>query len=237
MTVLRLGLGERLHVSPSRGHLPAPFLPTRLPGLAFWYDAEVSSYTGGVWSDLSGNDNHTFQTTTSARPIMTTDDAGRRLLRFDGLNDALLVTSPPDLSNGTTFFVVYRVRTPVDFRGIFTASAATGTDHQQFFTLQYEQAANQRIQLFGRSIQPNQLFALGADSTLKQYALATLASDGITIELRDLTGIAVDTSTFSPFGTPAAMVLGARYNDGVTFRFGAVDLYEIGLFNRALNPG
>jgi hypothetical protein len=234
MTILGLGLGERLRVSPSRRHLPSPFLPTRLPGLAFWYDAEVSSYAGGVWSDLSGNDNHTFQTSASARPIMTTDSVGRRLLRFDGVNDALLVASPPDLSNGTTFFVVYRVRTPVDFRGIFTASAATGTDHQQFFTLQYEQAANQRIQLFGRSIQPNQLFVLGVDSTLKQYAVATLASDGISIELRDLTGIAVDTSTFAPFGTPAAIVLGARYNDGVTFRFGAVDLYEVGLFNRVL---
>ena len=49
--------------------------------------------------------------------------------------------------------MVYRVRTPVDFRGIFTASAATGADHQQFFTLQYEQVANQRMQLFGRSFQ------------------------------------------------------------------------------------
>jgi hypothetical protein len=236
MTVLGLGLSERLRLSSSRRHLPPPFLPTRLSGLAFWYDAEVSSYTGGIWSDLSGNNNHASQPSASARPTVTTDNASRRLLRFDGINDALLVESPPDLSNGATFFVVYRVRTPVDFRGIFTASAATGTDHQQFFTLQYEQAANQRIQLFGRSIQPNQLFTLGVDSTLKQYALATLAGDGITIELRDLTGVAGDSSTFAPFGTPAAMVLGARYNDGVTFRFGAVDLYEVGLFSRELSP-
>ncbi len=236
MTVLRLGLGERLRLGPRARRLPPPFLPTRLPGLAFWYDAEVSSYAGGIWRDLSGNDNHARQPSASARPTRTTDSAGRHLLRFDGINDALLVTSPPDLSNGLTFFVVYRVRTPVDFRGVFTASAATGTDHQQFFTLQYEQAANQRIQLFGRSIQPNQLFALGVDSTLKQYALATLANDGVTTELRDLTGIVADSSTFAPFGTPAAMVLGARYNSGTTFRFGAVDLYEVGLFSHELSP-
>jgi hypothetical protein len=236
MTVLRLGLSERLRLSCSGRRLPPPFLPTRLPGLAFWYDAEVSSYAGGNWEDLSGNNNHAVQPGASARPTVTTDDASRRLLRFDGVNDALLVTNPPDLSNGLTFFVVYRIRTPVDFRGIFTASAATGTDHQQFFTLQYEQAANQRIQLFGRSIQPNQLFVLGTDSTLKQYAVATLASDGIAAELRDLTGVAADSSTLAPFGTPAAMVLGARYNDGTTFRFGAVDIYEIGLFPRALAP-
>ena len=66
--------------------------------------------------------------------------------------------------------------------------------------------------------------------------MATLASDGITAELRDLTGAAADSSTLAPFGTPAAMVLGARYNDGTTFRFGAVDIYEIGLFPRALAP-
>ncbi len=236
MTVFRLGLSGRLRLSPMARRLPPPFLPPRLPGLAFWYDAEVSSYGGGSWSDLSGNGNDAVQPAASARPTVTTDGAGRRLLRFDGVNDALLVANPPDLSNGLTFFVVYRVRAPVDFRGIFTASAATGTDHQQFFTLQYEQAANQRIQLFGRSIQANQLFVLGADSTLKQYALATLTSDGITTELRDLTGVAADTSTFAPFGTPAAMVLGARYNDGTTFRFGAVDIYEIGLFTRGLTP-
>ena len=56
-------------------------------------------------------------------------------------------------------FVVYRVRRRSISAGIFTASAATGTDHQQFFTCQYDQAGNQRIQLFGRSIQPNQVVA------------------------------------------------------------------------------
>ena len=139
-------------------------------------------------------------------------------------------------SGGLTFFIVYRVRTPVDFHGIFTASAATGTDHQQFFTLQYEQVTNQRIQLFGRSIQPNQVVAQGVDSTEKQYAIVTFDDDGIDVELRDLNGIKGDTSTFAPFGTPAAMVLGARYNQGTVFRFGAVDIYEIGLYTRELNP-
>ncbi len=236
MTALRLGLSGRLGLSPLGRHRPSPFVPTRLPDLAFWFDAELSSYEGGIWSDLSGNDNHASQPSVSARPTQTADAVGRRLLQFDGVNDALLVADPPDLSNGVTFFVVYRVRTPVDFRGIFTASAATGTDHQQFFTLQYEQAVNQRLQLFGRSIQSNQLFATAVDSTLKQYALATLASNGITVELRDLTGVAIDSSSFAPFGTPAAMVLGARYNDGTAFRFGAVDIYEIGLFARELGP-
>jgi hypothetical protein len=142
MTVLGLRSSGRLRLSATHRPLPPPFLPTRLPGLAFWYDAEVSSYAGGTWRDLSGNSNDAAQPNPSRRPTKTTDQAGRRLLRFDGIDDALLVASPPELSGGLTFFVVYRVRTPVDFHGIFTASAATGTDHQQFFTFQYEQAAD-----------------------------------------------------------------------------------------------
>ncbi len=32
------------------------------------------------------------------------------------------------------------------------------------------------------------------------------------------------------------MVIGARYNEGVVFRFGAVDIYEIGFYPRELTP-
>ena len=39
-----------------------------------------------------------------------------------------------------------------------------------------------------------------------------------------------------PFGTPAVMVFGARYNQGAVFNFGAVDLYEVGLYTRELSP-
>jgi hypothetical protein len=236
MTVLGLRSSGRLRLSSTRRPLPAPFLPTRLPGLAFWYDAELSDYAAGIWRDLSGNCNDAGQPSPSGRPAKTTDEAGRSLLRFDGVNDALLVNSPPDLSGGLTFFIVYRVRAPVDFHGIFTASAATGTDHQQFFTLQYEQVTNQRIQMFGRSIQPNQVVTQGVDSTEKQYAIATFDDDGVDVELRDLNGIKGDTSTFAPFGTPAVMILGARYNQGAVFRFGAVDIYEIALYPRELSP-
>jgi hypothetical protein len=224
-------------LSPGRRSGAPRFLPRRLPGLAFWYDGAASTYAGGIWHDLSGNGNHAAQPLATRQPSRTTDATGRRLLRFDGVNDALLVNAPPDLSGGLTLFVVYRVRTPVDFHGIFAASAATGTDHQQFFTLQYERTVNRRIQVFGRSIQPNQVVAQGVDSTETQYAIATFDDDGVDVELRDLTGIKGDTSTFAPFGTPAVMVIGARYNQGAVFNFGAVDIYEIGLYTRELSPG
>ena len=235
MTVLSLRSTSRLNISPQRRSRVTPFLPTRLPGLAFWYDGSLSGYAGGIWRDVSGHDNHAAQQTSSRRPSKTVDEAGRSLLRFDGTDDALLVDNPPDLSAGLTVFVVFRVRTPVDFHGIFTASAATGVDHQQFFTLQYEQASNRRIQLFGRSVQANQVVAKGVDSTEKQYAIATFDDDAVDVELRDLNGIVGDASTSAPFGTPAAMILGARFQQGAPFNFGAVDLYEIGLYNRELS--
>jgi hypothetical protein len=211
-------------------------LPTRLADLAFWYDAGLSTYAGGIWHDLSGNDNHAAQTVASQRPSHTVDGAGREVLRFDGINDALLVNMPPDLSAGLSLFVVYRVRTPVNFRGIFTASAASGADHQEFFTLQYEQVNNQRVQLFGRSVQQNQVVIQRVDSTEMQYALVTFDDDGVDVEFRDFNGAGGDTSTAVPLGTPAAMVLGARYNQGAAFNFGAVDLCEVGLYNRELTP-
>jgi hypothetical protein len=211
-------------------------LPSRLSGLAFWYDAAVSPYADGIWHDLSGNDNHAAQAVASQRPSHTVDAAGRRVLRFDGVNDALLVNTPPDLSAGLSLFLVYRVRTPIDFRGIFAASAATGADHQEFFTLQYEQVANQRVQLFGRSLQPNAVAIQRVDSTETQYAIITFDDDGVDVEMRDLNGIGGDNSTAAPFGAPHAMVLGARYNQGAAFSFGAVDLYEVGLYTRELSP-
>ena len=235
MTVLGLRSSSRLNISPPRRSLATPFLPTRLPGLAFWYDGSVSDYADGIWRDVSGHDNHATQPTSARRPSKTIDAAGRSLLRFDGTDDALLVDNPPDLSAGLTVFAVYRVRTPVDFRGIFSASAATGVDHEQFFTLQYEQASNQRIQVFGRSVQANQVVAKGVDSTETQYAIATFDDDAVDVELRDLNGIVGDASTSVPFGTPAAMILGARYQQGSPFNFGAVDLYEIGLYDRELS--
>ena len=236
MTALGLRTSSRLRLS-SRRRSPAPgFVPTRLPELAFWYDAALSPYASGIWHDLSGNGNHAAQPIASRQPSHAADGAGRQLLRFDGINDALLVNTPPDLSAGLTLFVTYRVRNRVDFTGIFTAAAGTGTDHHEFFTLQYEEPINRRVQLFGRSLQQTPAVIKRVDSTETQYAIITFDDDGVDVEFRDLNGIGGVSSTEAPFGTPAVMILGARYNLGALFNFGAVDLYEVGLYPRELSP-
>jgi hypothetical protein len=241
MTALRLG--PRLGLSRHRGRRSpgsATFAPDQLADLAFWYDAVQSPVveSGGIveqWQDLSGNGNHATQSNGAQRPNKTTDAVGRQVLRFDGTDDVLLVSSPPEMSDGVTAFVVFRMRNRVDFRGILAASAATGIDREAFFALQNSTASSQAFQLFGKSLQQNNLtIDSRPDSTEMQYAVFTIGT--ASGEFRDLSGQATDTTTPVALGTPAAIVLGGRYNNGAPFSFGAVDIYEVGLYPRVL-PG
>lgn len=240
MSALRLG--PRLGLSRHRGRrspAAAAFSPDQLADLAFWYDAVQSPAveSGGIveqWQDLSGNGNHATQSTGTQRPTKTVDAVGRQMLRFDGINDSLLVSSPPDLSAGVTAFVVFRMRNRDAFRGILAASAATGPDRDAFFALQNSADLSQAFQLFGKALQANDLtINARPDSTEMQYAVVTIGT--ASGEFRDLNGQATDTTTAVALGTPAAIVLGGRYNNGAPFNFGAVDIYEVGLYPRVLS--
>ena len=218
---------------------PPPFSPAAIAGLAFWYDAEQSQRTapGGAvsrWGDLSGNGNDGEQDVAAARPLPISDESGRSALCFDGVDDVLQVAAPPDLAGGLTAFVVFRMRERADFAGIIGAGAASGEDHQQYFTLQSATAASEQLQLFGRSLEPDPLLVKSVDSGGVQYALFTIDAAGAS--LRDAAGTTTDASSTTAFGTPAAVTLGARLNDGLPFAFGAIDLYEVGLYGRVLMP-
>ena len=71
--------------------------PLELASLAGWYRADNVTLdeeaTPGVetWPDLSGNENHLGQVTTSARPTVAADfnGSGEPYLSFDGINDHL----------------------------------------------------------------------------------------------------------------------------------------------------
>lgn len=241
MGALDLRSRLRLGLSPS-GHRGAPeqvpFNPTQLSGLSFWYDAAESPRTvtdGAVerWDDLSGNQNHAGQSGAAARPLPAMDAADRPVVRFDGTGDVLLVNQPPSLASGVTLFVVFRMRTRADFTGIVAAGAAAGADHEQFFVLQNADAASQQIQVYGRSGQVDPVLIKRPDSGEPQYAIVTIGADAAWV--RDVSGEATDPTTTTTFGTPAAIGLGARLNDGAPFAFGAVDLYEVGLFQRVLD--
>jgi len=228
----------RLGLAPVGGRR---FAPDQLPDLAFWYDAGKSAVveTGGAverWDDLSGNANHAGQAASGRRPARATDAEGRDVIRFDGIDDALEVETPPDLGAGVTVFVVFRMRTRVDFSGIVSASAAGATDHEQFFTVQNETAASQRFQVFGKSAETDPVVVRTPDSTETQYAIVTIGASSAA--LHDLNGEENDVSTAAALGTPDVLVLGARHTSGGgVSNSSAVDLYEVGLYPRVLAAG
>lgn len=229
-----LGLSQ---VGRRQAHQPAPFSPASLGGLAFWYDAEESPAVesgGGLeqWTDLSGNANHASQAAGAERPLKTVDADGKNVIRFDGTDDVLHVTTPPDLADGLTLFVVFRIRTSTSSGGIVSAGAATEIDHEQYFTFQCGPAADQQVQLLGKSLQVDPIDIRRANSTQVQYALFTISAGSA--ELRDLNGQAADASTDLVLGTPEAFALGAGIQQGAPFNWGAVDIYEIGAYPRLL---
>lgn len=242
MTALDLRAQRGLRLSPRHRKQPPsapPFMPAQIVGLACWYDAVESpriELSGKLqrWGDLSGNANHAEQDDASARPVPVTDAADRPAIRFDGVDDVLLVAQPFDLGPGVTGFVVFRMRERTDFTGILAAAAATGADHEAFFALRNGTAASLAIQLSGKSLQPDPLALDSVDTTDIQYAIFTIGAAGGT--LRDLGGESSDTTTSSALGLPAALALGAGLNGGLAAAFGAVDLYEVGLYPRVLDP-
>jgi len=215
-----------------------PESPDQITSLAFWYDAEVSPTIedSGVierWDDLSGNGNHAGQTVSSERPIKATDGEGRDVIRFDGIDDTFAVASPPDLAAGMTLFIVFVVRTRSDFSGIVSAAAATGVDHEAFFSLQNASLASDQFQWLGKSAGSDPLLIERDDSATAGLAILTAAAGSALFE--DLDGQGSDTDDGS-FATPDQIVLAGHYDDG-TYGYSAIDVYELGLYTRALTAG
>jgi hypothetical protein len=240
MTALGLRSSGRLALSPRRrprSTVP-PESPDQISSLAFWYDADASPTieASGVverWDDLSSNGNHAGQAVSSERPIKVTDGEGRDVIRFDGIDDTLAVASPPNLAAGVTLFIVFAVRTRSDFSGIVSAAAATGIDHEPFFSLQNASAESGQFQWFGRSAEPDPLLIERDDNATIGLAILSAAAGNALFE--DLDGQGSDTYD-GAFATPDQIVVAGHYDDG-TFGYSAIDVYELGLYTRAITAG
>jgi hypothetical protein len=239
MTALGLRSSGRLALSSRRRPRSAtvpPESPDQISSLALWYDAEASPTieASGVverWDDLTSNGNHAGQTVSSERPIKVADDENREVIRFDGIDDTLAIATPPSLAAGMTLFIVFAVRTRSDFSGIVSAAAATGVDHEAFFSLQSASAASGQFQWLGRSGGSDSLLIERDDNAAIGFAILSAAAGNARFE--DLDGEGVDTYD-GTFATPDKIVLAGHYNDG-TFGYSAVDVYELGLFTRILS--
>ncbi len=240
MTALGLRSSGRLAFSTRRRarFTVPPESPGEINALAFWYDAAVSPVieTAGAverWDDLSGNANHASQSVAAERPIKTTDDGGRDVIRFDGIDDTLAIATPPNLAAGVTLFIVFAVRDRSDFSGIVSAAAATGVDHETFFSLQNASASSDQLQWLGHSANSNPLLIQRDDSGT--IGLAILSAAGGNAVFEDLDGGGSDTYE-GAFGIPAQIILAGHYNNG-TLGYSAIDTLELGLYNRALTAG
>jgi hypothetical protein len=148
-----------------------------------------------------------------------TTDAGNVVVRFDGVDDALQMAGAKPALQPFTATAVCRVRNQSDFEGVLSA-AASGIDHESFWAFEIASAASNNMQLFGRSLEANQLVLIRPDAGGAQVAIWT-ASAGIA-SLRDRFGEVTD-SYGGSLGTPAAIALGVRYNAG-PFNHAEVDV-------------
>ena len=192
--------------------------------LAWFHDANASGFalTGGLvdqWNDLTKYGRHWIQSS-AARPLKTTDEEGRNVVRFDGVDDLLVLAGPLPTLEPFSVGVIYRVRERTDFAGILSATSPAGTDHSDFWTFRTASAASLKMQLFGRSAESDALNLSLDDSGTTQVAI--WSADSGSGELRDDAGSNSD-SFQGVFGAPSAIVLGGRYANA-PFGYAAIDV-------------
>lgn len=126
-----------------------PVKPSIIPNCSLWLDASDSATlwdatSGGNavaadgsvarWDDKSGNGLAATQSTSGARPLRKTGiQNGRDVLRFDGSNDCLQVSSIALASHCTVFVVSSSTRTGANYKWYMEHSADVNSNDGMFF--------------------------------------------------------------------------------------------------------
>jgi hypothetical protein len=101
---------------------PVVITPASFPGLVAWWKADSFSLADGTaiggagkaWIDQSGNNNHATQASGTLQPVFKTNVVnGKPIIRFDGVNDLLTMTSQ---------ILLQPIGTAHDFTVIFVGS-------------------------------------------------------------------------------------------------------------------
>jgi predicted phage tail protein len=216
----------------------AEFSPKTLTNLAIWYEQEMlldnnGSPTVSRWTDLSGNNRHSTQTTKNIQPFFAPDTFnGFSALRFDGNRylrhtyigePRTLIIVGNSTSGGThqAFTGVDSTRTWND--SFYFVKASTGLRQAEFCVTNVEQT-NLVSAIIPEKVGSPQIY-------ICQYDGATYSIwDGNVKNTKNFTG-----TRSTPSATPAAAIGGNVFNDAVTDRL-IGNMYEFILYDRVLPP-
>lgn len=110
------------------------FTPLQLPGLKLWLDAsQIAGLVDGdpvaTWPDLSGLGNHATQATGSKKPLLKQVTVNGRtfwVVRLDGVDDALSLTSALGLRDSVAIFIVFATSANTTRQTILSANDVVG---------------------------------------------------------------------------------------------------------------
>ena|SRR3990167_5968601 len=123
----------RLSTRRALFYAPPAFSPLDLPGLQFWVKSDAITGLAdadpvGDWNDQSGNANHATQSTAAKKPTYKTNiQNGRPIVRFDGVDDALLAADSAtlDIASSITAFAAISFPTLNNWGRVFDKARET----------------------------------------------------------------------------------------------------------------
>ena len=233
--------------------------PTEITGLAVWLDASSAdtlydATSGGSlvaadngvarWEDKSGNGSHAVQGTGANQPLRKASvQNGRDVLRFDGTNDTLQISSITLPTYFTAFVVSSTTRSGSDLKFWMEHSANVNSNDGFFFNGTYEGAwtirrgAGSSAVRYGPIVDSSDWIGSGwalASLTYNSEGVGAIYKNGtfVSDSTLDLSTTAPATSALSNSDVTASLNIASRNGSGL---FLNGDIGEIVIYNSALS--
>jgi hypothetical protein len=230
-----LGDAERQTVESflQRKYAAALSPPAAVPGMVLWLDAEqLAGLQHGSaiasWPDVSGANHSASQSSSSRRPVFSTNVFnGRPVVRFDGIDDFLAIAGA--VVSGSTSRTVFVVARPNVVRNVSYIDLGTGGSTGAAFMLTPEYG----VRVHGG----NRLYQAAAATNAAQLYTVSLNGPSTT----DLTawvngvGLGVANTVVSTINTTGTGLVGTYTAVPVGPHNLAGDIAEIIVYNRALS--
>jgi len=191
--------------------------------VVIWLDASSISSTNGAsissWSDISGNNNHLNQASSTFQPTWQTNELnGLPAIRFDGIDDRLDFTSNVT-ANAITSFMVY------SSTSVATRTSLTLANHIQY-------SSNRSAQMI--YISPEKRVAVPRSNNVYSTFMFSTGPNSTsgTIQLSD--GLDLTNSTRTSLWNNSTSTLGAKHVNGFYNLFFQGEVAELIIYNEEL---